>query len=453
MSSIYYIEDIDSLRFALSIFDRYSLKDLQPHFPGYPVFCFLGSLIYMVTGSLANTFSIIGSIATFIIIYFSILLTGFKQYSWQFYILILLIIINPMLWIMSNRYMPDLLGLSIAIASFYMLTSNKSNNINIGSFLFGILLGTRLSYFPLLVIPYFQLFAKGSFKSNLLLIFYMISGCLIWLIPMVWITGFQDLIYVAQNQTIGHFSDFGGTMITENSWKNRIEFFIHTIWGDGLGGYWGGRSIYTLWLSLFMIPMIILAYQWLIKNISNNKRIKILFLSIIIYSVWALCFQNIIYKSRHIMPIVYFITILFSFGQIYVSNKKKYLKVFTIIFLLLSSIISANLISQHKNPTAIAKIRNHLNSIDGPITIISNPLINYYLTSTDFKGAFINIENKDINQAINKSIKSDIVLMIGDYHHILDNKFTINLDTTYYHNPYVNRMWSTIKTYSISLNE
>ena len=153
------------------------------------------------------------------------------------------------------------------------------------------------------------------------------------------------------------------------------------------------------------------------------------------------------------MPIVYFITILFSFGQIYVSNKKKYLKVFTIIFLLLSSIISANLISQHKNPTAIAKIRNHLNSIDGPITIISNPLINYYLTSTDFKGAFINIENKDINQAINKSIKSDIVLMIGDYHHILDNKFTINLDTTYYHNPYVNRMWSTIKTYSISLNE
>ena len=89
MSSIYYIEDIDSLRFALSIFDRYSLKDLQPHFPGYPVFCFLGSLIYMVTGSLANTFSIIGSMATFIIIYFSILLTGFKQYSWQFHILIL----------------------------------------------------------------------------------------------------------------------------------------------------------------------------------------------------------------------------------------------------------------------------------------------------------------------------------------------------------------------------
>ena len=153
------------------------------------------------------------------------------------------------------------------------------------------------------------------------------------------------------------------------------------------------------------------------------------------------------------MPIVYFIIILFSFGQVYVSNRKKYLKVFTVIFLLLSSVISLNLIHQHKNPTAIAKIRNHLNSIDRPITIISNPLIDYYLTSTDFKGEFINIENKDITKAINESIKSDTVLMIGDYHHILDNKFTINFDTTYYHNPYVNRMWSTIKTYSINLNE
>jgi len=453
MSSIYYIEDIDSLRFALSIFDRYSLKDLQPHFPGYPVFCFLGNLIYMVTGSLANTFSIIGSIATFIIIYFSILITGFKQYSWQFYILILLLIINPMLWIMSNRYMPDLLGLSIAIASFYMLTSNKTRNINIGSFLFGVLLGTRLSYFPLLLIPYFRLFIKGNIHNNFLLILFMAIGCFIWLIPMLLITGIQDLLYAAQNQTIGHFSDFGGTIITENSWQSRIKFFVHTIWSDGLGGYWLGRSMYTLWLSLLMIPMIILAYQWILKELSNNRRIKILFLSIIIYSIWALCFQNIIYKSRHIMPVVYFIIILFSLGQIYVSHSKKYLKVFTTVFFLLLAIISSNLIIQHKNPTAISKIRNHLNSIDLPITILSNPLINYYLTSTGFQSNFISIEDKDVIKQVSKAINSRKVFMIGDYHHILDDEFAINADKVYYHNPYVNRMWSTIKTYSINLDE
>ena len=43
-TSIYYIEDIDSLRFALSL-DDYSITKLQPHFPGYPVFCYIAKLL------------------------------------------------------------------------------------------------------------------------------------------------------------------------------------------------------------------------------------------------------------------------------------------------------------------------------------------------------------------------------------------------------------------------
>ena len=38
-STIYYIEDLDSLRFALSMID-YDVAKLQPHFPAYPVFLF-----------------------------------------------------------------------------------------------------------------------------------------------------------------------------------------------------------------------------------------------------------------------------------------------------------------------------------------------------------------------------------------------------------------------------
>ena len=121
ISSIYYIEDIDSLRFALSIYDEFNLLKLQPHFPGYPIFCFLASFIYMITGSLANSFSIIGAISTFIIIYYSILIVSFKDKLSSNYFLMALILVNPMIWIMGNRYMPDLMGLSLFVASFYML--------------------------------------------------------------------------------------------------------------------------------------------------------------------------------------------------------------------------------------------------------------------------------------------------------------------------------------------
>ena len=78
ISSIFYIEDIDSLRFALSVYDKFDLSILQPHFPGYPVFCFFAKTIYSIVNNLGITFSFIGAISTFIIIYFSLLITNFN---------------------------------------------------------------------------------------------------------------------------------------------------------------------------------------------------------------------------------------------------------------------------------------------------------------------------------------------------------------------------------------
>jgi len=43
-SAIYYIEDPDSLRFALGVID-FDVVRIQPHFPAYPVFCFFAKLL------------------------------------------------------------------------------------------------------------------------------------------------------------------------------------------------------------------------------------------------------------------------------------------------------------------------------------------------------------------------------------------------------------------------
>ena len=120
ISSIFYIEDIDSLRFALSIYDKFDLSILQPHFPGYPVFCFFAKIIYLGIGSLGLSFSIIGAISTFIIIYFSLLITNFNINSKEGLFTVFIILFNPMIFLLSNRYMPDLMGLSVFVASFYL---------------------------------------------------------------------------------------------------------------------------------------------------------------------------------------------------------------------------------------------------------------------------------------------------------------------------------------------
>ena len=77
LSSVYYIEDPDSLRFVLGVLD-YDVSKMQPHFPAYPVFCFIAKVFYEVTGRYALSFSLIGGLATFAIIYFTLKIARLK---------------------------------------------------------------------------------------------------------------------------------------------------------------------------------------------------------------------------------------------------------------------------------------------------------------------------------------------------------------------------------------
>ena len=453
MSSIYYIEDIDSLRFALSIFDQFNLEKLQPHFPGYPVFCFIGYIFYSITGSLANTFSIIGSLSIFMIIYFSFLLFNPKENLWNCLFIILLFVLNPMFTIMSNRYMPDLMGLALFVVSFYFLSHDNKRNILLGGFIYGLLLGTRLSYFTLLLVPYIYIFYKENRKTSLQLILTSLAGCLIWLIPMIIVTGFDNLVYLAQNQTVGHFTDYGGTVLTENHWLDRFKYFFHTIWSDGLGGYWIGRSNITIISSIFLLPILFYSFKNILKNSLSNKKVHMLIISVIFYSIFIMLFQNIIYKSRHVMPIVFMIIFLISFAHANAKNFNSIYKLILVIYLLTISIISTNLSIQHKELTAVAKLREYLINHKSDIKIFTNPLINYYLTSTGVKVNFVNSDNTSMIKI--KDLEDQEIIMIGDYHAKMDKNVIAIKDTSFYHNPYINRMWSTINVYKLnqSLNE
>ena len=95
-TSVYYIEDIDSLRFALSIQD-YDIISLQPHFPGYPVFCFLAKILHFIFGNMGASFSIIGGVSIFFIVYYLLRIfnANLKTYEGQY--IALIIFCNPLL--------------------------------------------------------------------------------------------------------------------------------------------------------------------------------------------------------------------------------------------------------------------------------------------------------------------------------------------------------------------
>ena len=124
LSTIYYIEDLDSLRFALSMID-YDVAKLQPHFPAYPVFCFIAKLLYAVIRRYALAFSLLGGLSTFFTIFFTLKIAKIHSTTLLGKIAIFVIFMNPLLWLMSNRYMPDAMGVACLMASLYFTTAQE----------------------------------------------------------------------------------------------------------------------------------------------------------------------------------------------------------------------------------------------------------------------------------------------------------------------------------------
>jgi hypothetical protein len=272
ITAIYYYEDIDSLRFALAA-HYYTIEDLRPHFPGYPVYCFILKLLFLITGSVGLASSIIGGVSIFIIANFISRIATLFEASQDLFIHAT-VFFNPLLWMMSNRYMPDLFGLSIAVmALYFILQAAKDNlflNAAVCTVLAGLLLGVRLSYLPFISPLLFVLWSQR--KNWIKLTTLGLISISIWLIPLIIDTGWNDLIQIALRHTDGHFNDWGGTISSANeNYSQRSIMMFKSIWADGLGGWWINRDWFTLLTSLSILALLIPALISLKKIKSSSQ--------------------------------------------------------------------------------------------------------------------------------------------------------------------------------------
>lgn len=460
VSAIYYIEDPDSLRFALSVFDQFDLQSLQPHFPGYPIFCFIAKIFFIILGNFSIVFSIIGGISVYVIIIYVLKLLKIPLLSLEGVLTAIFIFFNPMIWIMSNKYMPDLAGVAVTIAAFSYLVpdSYKSKDVFIGWFLTGILAGLRLSYIPFLIIP--CLYAFFTKKKYLQSIIFLSLGILFWLVPVVIDTGWDNLMEIAKRQSIGHFYDFGGTAFTESEYWTRFVRLIQSIWADGLGGYWVGRNPALLITSVGMLVCFFFGFLILMSFGFEVSKVGVTIGSLVVYSLWVYFFQNIIYNSRHVLPLIPFFLILASYGVIYFLVNYNYLfvKVLTLLFILGNIFFTVILAVQHTNPTAIAQVKEYIvrsKPTDEEITIVSIPLINDFLAAQKVSANYISVHQDSVSyyRKIISNIKSgNMILIGGERFDGLMNKRPMNT-IHFEHNPYVNRIWADIYVYEYYLKE
>lgn len=438
MSAVYYIEDLDSLRFALGVVD-YDVTKLQPHFPAYPVFCFFAKAIYALTDRYAVAFAVLGGAATFGIIYFALGIAQIKITTPLGLIAVLLLFFNPLLWLMSNRYMPDAMGVAGVLACCYFVAKQESGKVGWGFFIAGISLGVRLSYAPMLLVPLLlRLKERGP---RLQFVAAGAAGVAVWLMPLIAVTGWSELTKAAQTQTQGHFADFGGTVATEPDFALRMIGLFESIAADGFGLYWEGRHVVTACTTVALLG--ILVANW--RAVDRSVLLSAPFIGCVLYLGWIFLFQNVVHKSRHVLPLLPFLALIpaFACAQI-ATHGPRFFRLVVIAFFLCYGYVTLHLVVQHKRPTAIAQIHQYLAAKKSDaLHIASVPLIKYYLASQALQAVYIPVRDQGGLDALDALDDTAELVVIGSPLQDRVPKAT----KTFYHNPYVNRMWSELTVY------
>lgn len=442
-TTIYYIEDPDSLRFALAIVD-YSVADLRPHFPGYPVFCFIVKLLHLIVGSYAVAFSIAGGLSLFAIIYFALKLSGFTLRSIPGAALAMLIFFNPLIWLMSNRYMPDLMGAACMLGALYFLLHHKGDTrrLAIGLILTGLLAGIRLSYLPFLLPPIAWVLLME--RRKWLNIAALAAGGIVWLVPLIAITGLDALIGAASMQTAGHFTDFGGTVYNEPDLIGRFAQIIQYVAADGMGSWWPGRN----WVTAIVAAGLMIG---LIAGLADREwsrawdRTRLLLVAgILSYLLWIWLFQNVLYQNRHILPLLPLLAIPISRGIARLIDSWRVPGIaLATLFTAACIVVGTTLAIQHRRPTAIAQAKGYIDSFSGEdLTIASVPLINYYLETQGIEARYLSVQDLHDRNAIARHGGNGTLITIGSFPDLVGQSPAA--ERTFHHNPYVNGIWPTL---------
>ena len=455
-TTITYIEDPDSLRFALSVADEFDVAALQPHFPGYPVFWAVAELFYLPTASFSVSFSLVGGLATVGLVWALLRLWGRPLCSMDGTMLSGAVVLNPLLWLMGTRYMPDLLGTAGAVATLAVLlralfAHNRIINERmalVGVVLTGLLAGLRLSYLPLVIVPALLVLGRSARPARLIAA--GTAGVGVWLVPMVLDTGLWTLIDVAWGQTTGHFSDFGGTVQTESDLGRRLAGTVQGLWADGLGGWWPGRH----WSTALVVAGVAAtggAGTWRLwrSGALHGRYARMIAAGAVPYALWMFFFQNVVHKSRHVLPLLALLLPVLAAGAAALWRTRAWpIRGAVLAVAGAYAAVTLVLVAQHRTPSAIAQAKAFVETTaqtdSGPTRVASVPLVNTYLRTQQVGARFFSIEDSSDVRRLREA-ETGRTLVVGTYASLLDEAPTRT--RTFYHNPHVNRMWPKVTVY------
>ncbi|WP_159442948.1 ArnT family glycosyltransferase [Selenihalanaerobacter shriftii] len=428
----------DAIDFILGI-KYYDLSLMQPHFPGYPIYIWLGKFINHWVGneelSLALLSAICGGLS---IIPFYLLVK--RIFNKRVALLAgIYLTFSSLHLILSAKIMSDMMGTLFILFFLYLTylswqeTKYKKWYLLSSAAVLGFGLGVRISYFPYFILLLISLILWYREKKKLKVIFLtllsFISSISIWLSwQVIRAGGLLNFLKIAIDFTLGHFNDWGGTLVTDNSLGLRlIKLIYNNILVAGLGFYQAGDSISRLILSGFILVGII---SFIFKVELTNKEKLFLFSWFGPYFLWVVFGQNVA-KPRHIITLVplFLILVIVGLDKIlaYFKNRISYLSYGVLILVLI--ITSVSLVGTYNDTyPPVVKLSHYLgNNFNSTKTVIytfeEERVIDYYYPEliikrvrkvSDFYTSVLSLPNKPDNILMTNAVYNSLIKQEND---------------------------------------
>lgn len=318
-----YDEDIDALRFRLAV-ERFDVASLRPHTPYYPVYVALAKLVALLGASPRAALGLVGALAAAGVVVATSLLARELLGRRAGVVAALLAAASPFLSLLAGKLLSDAAGVAIFTLALWLVArarraaregSSPSELRTAAIVLLGVALGVRLSYFPIaLACAAVIAIDEGGGRAWIARARDLAAGVALWLLPLVLIGGPRALVRTTWIQGAGHFTRWGGSVITVPSPIDRAYGVAWGLWANVLGGAWIDAPAIRWIAAPITITLLVVAAGRLDRARAWARENPEIAASAAAYVAWAALGQNIANKPRHWAPLAPLLIVAMSAG-------------------------------------------------------------------------------------------------------------------------------------------
>ena len=292
-------DDPDSFGFVLGMSRHFDMEALQPHFPGYPVYVVLGSLLCRLGLSGMRAATAISAIAAAASAWGLAVCARRLAGPAAGLTVAALFLVAWLPLLVGGSALSDGLGTALAIGAFAQLARERPR-FALSGLLAGLLLGTRASYWPLVVSLLVLCWRmSGPLALRLRVIGGLLVGTLLWAVPFFAFVGMHAFLQLGLIHLRGHFGWWGGSVATRPDLLLRGRAFLRDLLFDGFVPSFSRLAA----IALILTGLVAGARQRgqpLCIPVARTPFL-ILFLP---YALWVFLAQNVLEQPRHVLPLV-----------------------------------------------------------------------------------------------------------------------------------------------------